>query len=522
MNDYESTNTAMVGMTVTFKNSTLTSYLVQWRELHDVGTPDVLTPDGKLWTGGGRNNDLMPPNNLLWWWGYHAFTELTTKLSSNWENRMKAGIVDGRRYSVNSEAYNLNYNWTTQNYVMNAREDNYNQQYFTFLEDMQGNYSWGPIKNIDAFGWGIYDYVLRQKLWPASNVPTWTASPGYSAAAGGVVVPLASAASVNSIVMPTWQQYDTYPPANEGIHNEQLVWDFYWQHTVDIIPNWLTLIGGWSYSGITTFSVTNVSSLPWVATQTPAQSFVHRLGAVLKVTKDISLYAMQGTSFTPPGSGNVLETGQLPPVLLGRAQELGLKTAFMNGRLSSDFAWFIDTTTNVEVFGGVLPSGLSYYTLIGSTVQEGVDGDVSFAIIPGWQVIGSFYAGHNRDQAQKPVAASYDNSWSFFTRYDFQRDSILHRVGFGTGVTRVGGRWLSTSGITGAAFTPYEIWSGQLKMFTGTSWDGFLTYTLDKHLTLRLRCTNILSSVYSVGATSAVLADPSTPRTFFVEADYKF
>ena len=150
------------------------------------------------------------------------------------------------------------------------------------------------------------------------------------------------------------------------------------------------------------------------------------------------------------------------------------------------------TTTNVlEVVATPLPNGLTYWIPVGSTVQEGVDGDVSFAIMPGWQVIGSFYAGHDRDQNNFPVSSSYDNQWGLYNRYDFPKTGALRGLAVGAGVVWIGGRWISTSGISGAALTPYQALTQEIKLQPGTKINGFASYNLGKHWLFRVLCNNI-------------------------------
>jgi len=183
---------------------------------------------------------------------------------------------------------------------------------------------------------------------------------------------------------------------------------------MDVIPNWLTLSAAFTWDNIRAESVTNISVQPWTPAVVPAYAYIHRLGAILHLTSAISLYALDSTSFTPPGGTALLENGQLPPVNQGLGSEVGLKANFLGGRLSGEFAWFKFTTTNVlNNVAGIFPNGQTFGAVIGSAVQEGVDGDVSFILAPGWQLIGSFYAGHDRDINGVPVTGSYDNQWPF-------------------------------------------------------------------------------------------------------------
>jgi outer membrane receptor for ferric coprogen and ferric-rhodotorulic acid len=142
--------------------------------------------------------------------------------------------------------------------------------------------------------------------------------------------------------------------------------------------------------------------------------------------------------------------------------------------------------------------------------------------VPGWQVIGSFYVGHDRDPYNRPVSASYDNSWSLFTRYDFQKDSPLRGWAIGTGFVRVGGRWVTTSGVLNAVWTPAQTWGGVIEMKTGNSWNGFVSYKVDKHWSAKFDCMNILGEKWPLGLQTMLISDPSPPRTFTFETDYRF
>ena len=132
----------------------------------------------------------------------------------------------------------------------------------------------------------------------------------------------------------------------------------------------------------------NWGTVPYVSTHTPGQQWVHRLGLVAHVTKEISLYALESTNFATP-LGTLLENGGLAPNQVGTGTEVGLKWNFLGGRISGESAWFkIVTTNSLNTVAGLLPNGLNYAAVIGTTTLEGVDGDASFQILPGWQMIG--------------------------------------------------------------------------------------------------------------------------------------
>ena len=212
----------------------------------------------------------------------------------------------------------------------------------------------------------------------------------------------------------------------------------------------------------------------------------------------------------------------LPPPQIGRGQELGIKTSFFDGRISSDFAWFRDALTNNYAYAsGLNPAGNQYVVPIGDVVQEGVDGDLTFSVVSGWQVIGSFYAGHARDSSAKPINGSYDNSWSMMNRYVFPSTSALHDFAVGAGVLRFGGRYMSTANYTDAPFSAFTLWSGEIKMETGTAVNMFAIYKYNKHLTIKLNCNNVLNQDYPDGGVEANYISVAYPRTFTLELDYK-
>jgi outer membrane receptor for ferric coprogen and ferric-rhodotorulic acid len=196
---------------------------------------------------------------------------------------------------------------------------------------------------------------------------------------------------------------------------------------------------------------------------------------------------------------------------------LGLKTSFLGGKVSTDFAWFHMTSTNNTVRAPNLPNGYTYSILVGNTVEEGVDGDVAFALVPGWQLIGNFYAGHDRDYNNNPLSGTYDNDLSLFTRYDFSHSGPLKGLSFGGGLSRVGGKWITSSQI----ISPYPLPS-VIKFQIGTLVDTFANYQFNRHFIFKIGCNNILNQAYPYGNQTSSEVDPSPPRTWVLSGAYKF
>jgi len=464
---------------------------------------DLITPDGKLYTGAGRTEVNFPPSMMIKEVSRSYEAQVLHKIADNWEDKFSADVWVYLVYGGIDLPSAVNYVTNTETFT--PRLDNVEYPYWTVMNDFHGNYDIGFMHNTDGFGFAFSDYT------PRTEVPT-TASPAISG------VPINSAAAINATPVPQWYQYPV--AANIGTLSDAIYGEIYWMHSIDVIPKWLTLDGGWTWAYLRETSVTNLSVQPWTGTIEPFEQFLHRIGATLHLTPNVSLYAIEATALNPPSQGQVLETGLLPPPQQGTDNEIGIKTSFLGGKISTSFSWFHMTLTNVLEPGGTLANGFSYYVPVGATVQEGVDGDFAFTIVKGWQIIGSYYVGHDRDQLGNPVSNSYDNNWSLYNRYDFDRESALKGLAVGGGVVRVGGRYVTDGQVTAPAGSlPAD---GELKLATGTLLNAFATYQINRHMTFTLAVDNILNEVYVTGEQSAVLANPSPPRTYQIIGLYKF
>src|ERR1700733_13249527 len=140
--------------------------------------------------------------------------------------------------------------------------------------------------NSDSFGYNFSNWTDKQGYWQTAPFP-WPNGP-----AGGTITVSLYNPNLSSIVLaPT----SAFPPPSTGTYGSYSIVtqdSLYWQHTIDVIPNWLSLIGGFTWCNIDTEAVANWGTLPFVATHTPGSTWVHRLGAVLHATKNVSIYAL--------------------------------------------------------------------------------------------------------------------------------------------------------------------------------------------------------------------------------------
>jgi outer membrane receptor protein involved in Fe transport len=205
------------------------------------------------------------------------------------------------------------------------------------------------------------------------------------------------------------------------------------------------------------------------------------------------------------------------PSAEGKGQEVGFKTAFLDGRISSTLSFYKLDLTNQSFFAGVRPDGISYFAPIGSTVQKGYDFDLAYSPLPGLQFIGTYYHGSVKDQAGNDVANSYTGQISLVGRYEIQSGG-LKGLSFGGGYVTIEGRKLSRGAyVTGLVPEPalIEVDPGHLVNF-------FASYKLNNRWFFRANIDNVLDEAYVLGAQNAYFVDPSLPRTYSASVTYRF
>ena len=507
---------------IKYKNTSVRFY---WDQQSDIGLPGLafINGQGQLVTSMGWKgvNQYGPSNNNETWTGRTIYVEILQKISDNWESRLSAAnwryIVDGP--DLASDSINLD----AQTETWSEERGDEHWENWTVLDDYQGHYQFGPenwrMNNVDSFGFAYSSAVDKQFYFDTAPFPWPNGTPGAS-----VTVPYNDPHALWALTAAPAN--DTPPPpasvwTSEAYANDIQVQtsSIYWQHTIDAIPNWLTLIGGYTWDNVATQSVVNWAVLPWQGSNISLSQWCRRLGVVLHLTKAVSLYALDSTNFLVP-SGATLQNGTLAPPQLGIGTELGIKWNFMNGRFSGESAWFKEVTTNgLNRAAGINPdTGVEYAAVIGSETEEGVDGDATFVITPGWQLIGSWYAGHEVDPLGQPVAFSMDNSLSAFTRYDAPHNSVLKGLSIGGGISRTGGRWMSTVGLVSATMNIPAV----VKVQTGNMANAFISYQVNKHWNVRVSCANVLNELFPIATEGPNYCDPSEPRDFTFSTSYKF
>lgn len=477
------------------------------------GGTGILTPTGDIYHGLGTRNMNTPPGDFDDYQMHNARLIWTQRLSSDWQVRSQLYYFNVWR--IGSAGFPTTVNWANNTMTYTIRKDDGYNACFNAQTDLNGKYTVGKMKMTTAAGINLQDQMSYSKF--LTTVPT-------------VTIPIGNAAAIEGIRFPGRNDYPI--PANPGSRTEQYVSSGYFMQSVDAIPDKLTLVAGMTFTKIETVQDTNIAlRQPFVATDAAGHATLRRGALIYHVTKDVTAYAAESTTFNPAVGVN-FNNNPLPPVK-GVNDEVGFKTAFADGRYSFSAAVYNMKLTNQAIlaaFPALNIAGLNYYIPIGDTVSKGWDVSLTVVPIPGLQVVGTAYMGTVRDGNNNVITGTVENSWSLFTRYDFDhndKSSPVRGLAIGGGAQKAGGKWFTRSGLIlpdGTVAANVKDSSGNARPFKlrqGVLVNLFAEYEINKNWSVRLDCANALDEVYAVGAQGVGLADPVEPRTFSFSARWK-
>ena len=488
---------------------------------HPSGGNGFITPDGKLFTGAGRSESFYPKNGMEDFQrdGWRAF--LIQKLSDNWDLKVSAQEWWYSRYgSIVFIAGGIN--WPAQTIGLTSRLNDQNTDDRTIVADVNGRYNLGKISMQSTFG-GTYENTHGQ-----SRLGNWV--PGVFTP---ISVPMSNP-GMDKIFAPDPRNATVVTPTGNNTYKANA----YFQQTVTVIPDRLILIAGLTNAKIKTNNIANVNTGA-MGTPVEGRDMLHRYGVVFNFTKQVALYAMESTTFTPTTARDI--NLNLLPNVEGLGREFGIKTLLFDGRLSSTIAVFDIKLTNQSFFAGVRPDGISYLAPIGLVSQKGFDIDLAYSPIPGLQFVGAYYHGKVRALREDVnyiagsdgdnVPNSYSGQYSLVGRYEFQKGSLKGfnlGVGYTTLIDRllstgnyIGGPALETLGTlksTGANLNKTSV----IKVKTYHELNLFVSYKLNNNWSFRANIENALDEAYVLGAQASSFVDPSLPRSLSVSSTYKF
>ncbi|MGV0103006.1 TonB-dependent siderophore receptor [Nostoc sp. DSM 114160] len=226
----------------------------------------------------------------------------------------------------------------------------------------------------------------------------------------------------------------TYIP-NYSFDSSTQSYGAYLQDQVSILDNLKLLIGG---------------RLDWVSQNqtnsgidSPEQNdsaFSPRVGLVYQPSKSVSLYTSYSQSFLPTSGFNPDNRAFKPTK--GTQYEAGIKTDFLDGKLSTTLAVYQITKTNVTIPD---QNNRDFQIQVGEQRSRGIELDVAGEILPGWKVIGSY--AYTDAEVTEDIDISVgnkllgvpENQASLWTTYEIQKGN-LKGLGFGLGLFYVGER----------------------------------------------------------------------------------
>lgn len=169
-------------------------------------------------------------------------------------------------------------------------------------------------------------------------------------------------------------------------------------------------------------------------------AFSPRIGLVYQPSKTVSLYASYSNSFRQ-AEGFKADGGAFEPTR-GTQYEVGVKSDFLDGRLSTTLAAYHLTKTNILTED---PNDPAFSVQTGEVRSQGIELDIAGEILPGWKVIAS-YAYTNAEVTKDNVIPVGNklrsvptNQASLWTTYEMQKGN-LRGLGFGLGLFYVGER----------------------------------------------------------------------------------
>jgi iron complex outermembrane recepter protein len=491
-----------------FKNTTV-RFAVDYIDLTNIaGGQNFVLPNGQLYTGAGRDEGYYAKGIMENHTQVRERVAILQRISPNWESKTSLSHLKYERQGTNLLPAALDLSSNT--FTLFARRNYQRLENWVLNQDFLGNYNIGPIANQTAAGFTLTDEYNRAAF---TNSTTFGTN-------GRIGVNIANP-QMDSIVVPTYESYAPVSTTGSWTNNRRST--YYIQQQATLIQDRLILVGGVSKAGL------QINDVPAVAARNTAggtrvvnyDETLHRYGAVVNVTKDIALFALDSTTFAPQGNSNTRDiNGTLLPAQDGKGKEYGIKTALFNGKLSATISYFDMDLTNVAILQGNLSpvTGQAYFIASGLQKQKGWDGTIAWSPIPEWQIMVTGYKGTVKDQTGATVNNTYNSLYSFFTRYDFAKGS-LKGFAIGGGASKTGGNIFTALG----GYTQ-PVGSLQTSVTLESVWNAslFASYKYGPHWTFRLNVSNLLDKEFALGAQSVFAVDASPPRTFQLSATYKF
>lgn len=236
------------------------------------------------------------------------------------------------------------------------------------------------------------------------------------------------------------------------------------------------------------------------------------LGVVVDLGPQLSAYASYTTIYKPQ-SAQTVEGKTLDP-LEGQNKEIGLKGAFLGGRLNASAAYFqLDQDNYPEYTSEQTPTGGTAARAIQGVKTKGYELELSGQLAPQWQVHAGFSHKISRQQGAKVATLTPEN---VFTLYASYKPAALPGLTLGGGA-----RWQDK---TWGAVTDLVNPGSEVDAVSKAYWllDASARYQFDKHLSATLTVNNLLDKKYYTIFNWYSTYTWGEPRSVNVSLNYKF
>jgi iron complex outermembrane receptor protein len=463
----------------------------------------VLQPNGRIFTGGGRENSLFLPPGASETHEHNGVRIIAVhQYSRNWESRL--GLDWNTMHRTGSVVLPTGgVNWNARTISFFNRRNDLKLENGSISLDTNGSYELGGIKNQSTFGFTNAVQKATNKLWTNTNF----GGPGNNFNVRPIDNP-----NVNTLPVLPFGSY--VAPANPGARIRSEFSNYYFQQNVEVIKDHLLLVGGYAKFRDETSNIPNITTT--AGTLVRVTTNLHRFGVVAQFfNKKLAIYAMQANTQLPRSPTAILQDGSSAPGAEGDGKEAGVKLALLDGKLNATVSVFDLETSGLNVFGGVLPDGRSYVTLLGRTRAKGVDGEVTLGLTRNFELIGAFYKGEVKDQTGAFIDDSYKSTISLFGKYSV-KDGPAKGLSLGAGGYRISGRITSTAALTYAGKPAFITNKAEpiVKLFAN--------YALNKNWSFKVELENVFDKVYPLAINSATLLETNIGRSLTFHAAYKF
>ena len=346
---------------------------------------------------------------------------LTHELSENWQIRNNFTFAD----TINNRREIFSLSLVDDRFLSLATAiDNATSRNYVATADLLGSFHTGSVSHQFLVGFDFNDYI-NTSIFSGNFDPS-------------VIPPL-------DIRDPNYDLLSARPevfPEGTFITDRQS-YGIYLQDQMELSDNLKLLIGGrydWVSDRPEFINPANVSD----ASSQDSEAFSPRVGLVYQPSETVSLYTSYSRSFEPTTGRNPNNTPFDPS--RGTQYEVGVKTDFLDGRLSATLAAYNLTRTNILTPDpDPILAQQGFRVQSGEQQSRGIELDVTGEILSGWNIVASYaltdteVTEDNSGNEGNRFANVPEHQASLWTTYEIQRGD-LQGLGVGLGLFYVGER----------------------------------------------------------------------------------